>query len=111
MSEAYLLKDSDGRVVGACRALPDDRIQVHLTKPFLGRQDFTVSDTAELHALADIQALVRMDDAEAEKILKLPGGDAELRPQGQPGGMVTRASVLWSIFLAVLVLFLLAAIF
>ena len=104
MSEAYLLKDSDGRVVGACRALPDDRIQVHLTKPFLGRQDFTVSDTAELHALADIQALVRMDDAEAEKILKVPAGDAS-------GGMVTRASVLWFIFLAVLVLFLLAAIF
>lgn len=74
MSEAYLLKDSDGCVVGACRALPDDRILVHLNEPFLGRQDFTVSDTAELHALADIQDLVRMDDEAAEKILKLPVG-------------------------------------
>ena len=78
MSEAYFLMDSDGGVVGACRALLDDRIQVHLTKPFLGRQDFTVSNTAELHALADIRALVRMDDAEAEKILKPPTGP-ELR--------------------------------
>lgn len=78
MSEAYLLKDSGGCVVGACRALPDDKILVHLNEPYLGFQDFAVANTAELHALVDIQDLVLMADEEAEKILKPPTG-AELR--------------------------------
>ena len=62
--------DRRGSAAGRCRALSDGPFLVHLDEPYLGFQNFTVPNSAELHAVVDILDLALVPIPAEEKILK-----------------------------------------